>query len=613
MTDTQTQSPEGTLRLLQTTDLHMQLFAFDYLADRARATRSLMGLAGPIRAARDGANASLLLDGGDFLQGNALADFLAEQRIEPHPMIAAFNHLRYDAVTLGNHEFEYGIPYLTEVLRPLEAKVVSANLSTGPGRTFVAPWTILERRIACSDGVLRPLRVGVIGFAPPQIVDWTADRVRDRLFTEDAVSAALTEIPRLRRAGAQIVVALCHGGPSTDPAQFRMENPANALAALRGIDVVLMGHLHGCFPGPDFATVPGADIARGTLLGTPAMMPGAHGSHLGQMDLTLRIDADGDWRIVDHETRLIPATAGGAAPDGLSGSLPTDLVRAHETVRARLSRPVCETPVRLSTHFACIGIDDTAGLISQVQKSAVAAALAGTAYADLPILSSTAPFQAGGHGGPQNYCDIRPGPLRLRDCYGLAPFDNPVCGLIRRGWQIRAWLERSAAFFARVTPGETDQPLVDDRMAPYHLDTIHGLTYEIDLSRPVHTAPPGTGGEGRIRNLALDGAPLCDDTMVIVATASYRAHGGGGHVAGDPSDIVSTSATGLRQLLTDALSRGQVSLRPAPPSWRFYPLDGTAAVFETAPAAAEHPPEGVDLDRLPGLRDGFARFRLGLG
>ena len=148
MTNTQTQSPEGTLRLLQTTDLHMQLFAFDYLADRSRATRSLMGLAGPIRAAREGTGASLLLDCGDFLQGNALADFLAEQRLDPHPMIAAFDHLGYDAITLGNHEFEYGIPFLTDALRPLRAKVVSANLSTGPGQLLVAPWAVFDRQIA---------------------------------------------------------------------------------------------------------------------------------------------------------------------------------------------------------------------------------------------------------------------------------------------------------------------------------------------------------------------------------------------------------------------------------------------------------------------------------
>ena len=613
MSDTRPNPPEGMLRLLQTTDLHMQLFAFDYLADTARATRSLMGLSEPIRTAREGAPATVLLDAGDFLQGNALADFLAEQRLEPHPMIAALNHLRYDAVTLGNHEFEYGLPFLRATLSALEAEVVSANLSTGPGEPFVAPWTILDRDIPCSDGVTRPVRIGVIGFAPPQIVDWNADVLRDGLTASDAVSSALTQIPRLRRAGADIVVALCHGGPSTDPTHFKMENPATALAELRGVDVVLMGHLHGCFPGPDFDTVPGADVARGTLCDTPAMMPGAHGSHLGQMDLKLTIDSDGDWQIADHEIRLVPAMPVQGLPEDLSRGLPAELVTAHETVRARLSRTVCETPVRLSTHFACVGIDDTAELMAQVQIEAIARKLAGTAYADLPILASTAPFQAGGHGGPRNYFDLMPGPLRLRHCHGLAPFDNPVCAVVRRGWQIRAWLERSATFFSRIEPGRADQPLTDDHIAPYHLDTIHGLSYEIDLSRPAHTAPPGTGGKGRIRALTLGGEPLCDDTQVVVATGSYRAHGGGGHVTGDSSDIVATTDSGLRRLLVEALSRGQVTPRPGAPVWRFTPVEGASAIFQSAPNAARHPPAGLPITPMPGLADGFARFRLDLG
>ena len=612
MTDRSSTAPSGTLRLMQTSDLHMQLLPFDYLADRPAGTRSLLGLAGPIRSARSEGIANILLDGGDFLQGSALADFLAEQRLLPHPMIAAFNHLGVDVVTLGNHEFEYGLDYLTEVLGDLQAEVVSANLSSGPAQTFVAPWTIIERDIPCSDGVLRPVRVGVIGFAPPQVVDWNADQVRHRLISEDAVSSALTQIPRLRRAGADIVVALCHGGPSGDPAHFRMENPAAALAALRGVDVVLMGHLHGTFPGADFAGIPDADPERGCLGATPAMMPGAHGSHLGVMDLALEIDADGDWRIAGHEARLVPAEPAETGPEALSGNLPPSLIEAHETVRARLSRTICTSPLRLSTHFASIGVDDTADLIAQVQTSAVRHLLAETAYADLPVLASTAPFRAGGHSGPDNYCDIPEGPLRLRDCYALVPFDNPICALLRRGWQIRAWLERSVAFFARVQPGTRDQPLVDGRIAPYHLDTIHGIDYEIDLTRPRQACHAVTEEVGRIRDITLDGAPLCDDTLVVVATNSYRAHGGGGHVQGDASDILATTDIGMRQMLIEGLSRGTVRPRDAGPGWRFAPVDGASVVFDSAPEAADHLPPCRRLAPLEGLRDGFARFRLAL-
>ncbi|RYH02191.1 hypothetical protein EU805_10045 [Salipiger sp. IMCC34102] len=603
--------PTTTLRLLQTTDLHMQLLPFDYLADRDTQGRSLQGLVAPIRDARKDGLPTLLLDAGDFLEGSPLADALPEDPDQAHPMIAAFNRLDYDAIALGNHEFEYGLAFLTRTLSQAKAGIVAANLRTGPVDHYVDPWVILDRRVTFSDGQARTLRIGVMGFTPAQVTEWSAAQLKGNLTSEDALSAALTQLPRLRRAGANLVVALCHGGPafqSTDP---ELENPAAALARLRGIDAVLMGHLHETFPGPAFRDVEGADVERATLHGTPAMMPGSHGECLGQMDLDLCVDPQGNWRVIDHRVTLIPASP--AVSDG-GKPLPAPsppLAKAHARARAQLAIPVCDSPLRLTSYFAAIGHDPTADLLARTQCNAIRKALGGTAFEGLPVLSATAPFRAGGHAGPRNFIDIPAGPLRLRDCHALAPFDNPVSAVLRRGWQVRQWLERSAAYFAGVNPGTRDARLATGAMAPYQFDTIHGLTYTIDLTRP----PSNDGAfdrSSRIRQVRLNGTPLEDDTPVVVAASSYRAHGGGGLVTAPPADIIHETQSGLRALLIEALSTGEVTPRAAPPVWQFARAAQTAVLFPSAPAAVDAMPPGVQHVAGPKGADDFALYRLDL-
>ncbi|WP_237064254.1 5'-nucleotidase C-terminal domain-containing protein [Loktanella sp. M215] len=609
--------PTGHLRLIQTTDLHMHLMAFDYLLDRPNAQQGLVALAPLIATARQQVAASVLCDTGDFLQGTPLADDIAGRRMLPHPMVQAFNTLRYDAVTLGNHDFDYGLPYLRAVLADLHAPVVSANLKADGNAPFAAPWTLVTRQVACSDGQTRDLRVGIIGFGPPQIADWGAAWLHGMVTTDDIIATARQEVPLLRAAGADVIVALCHGGPAAGADSA--ENAALQLAALPQIDVVLMGHMHEVFPGTAFGPMPQVDPHRGTLAGKPAMMAGAHGKEVGILDLTLSVaapDADGSqparpmWRVVDHRCKVIRPSEPAVAPSILSRLLHNRLALPHAATLDRLRQPIGQTPVALTSHFAAIGADMTAPLLAQVQIEAISAALAGTPHAGLPVLATTAPFRAGGHGGPDNYIAISPGPLRRRDCAAIVPFDNPICAVLRRGWQIRAWLECCSAFFATLTPGRTDQALLNPRMAPYHFDTLHGLQYRIDLTVPpaLPGAPPSR--HRRITELTLRGRALDDDALCVVATSSYRAHGGGGIIAVPPQDIVHTSRDGLRTMLMQALHRSQGAVASAPQPWTFAPLPGTTARFTSSPQArdtlADHPHV-----TFAGLQDdGFASYRI---
>ncbi|MEJ8561374.1 metallophosphoesterase [Yoonia sp. GPGPB17] len=161
--------PIGRLQVLETTDLHMQLLDYDYFADKPDPSIGLIGLADQIKALReDKGVTTLLFDNGDLLQGNPLADHIAAhaQPGETHPMIAALNTLQYDAMTLGNHEFDYGLKFLRDTLANAAFPIVSANISCLDGGTLANPFVIMEREILCDDAQRREIKIGITGFAP---------------------------------------------------------------------------------------------------------------------------------------------------------------------------------------------------------------------------------------------------------------------------------------------------------------------------------------------------------------------------------------------------------------------------------------------------------------
>ncbi len=601
------------LRLLQTTDLHMHLLGYDYLTDAARAGQGLTQLAPLIDAARSEDVTTLLFDNGDFLQGTPLADHLAHTATTDriHPMIHAFNTLRYDAIALGNHEFDYGLPFLTQALSHCDMPVVCTNVRTTPTRNLVAPWTVLTREITGSDGNRHALKIGVIGFVTPQLVDWDAYILDGAVQTDDIIAAARSHLPALHRAGADIVVALCHAGISDVPHSQGMENAALHLSALPGIDVVFAGHTHDRFPGPDFAGLADTDTEAATLHGKPAVMAGAYGRALGVVDLDLTLDPDG-WQISGHHVALRnPDATRLAADTPATTAIARNVSQDQAATVAHLNRSICDTPRRLTSYFAALGQDDTATLLADAQVAVMTDALAGTDYADLPVLATTSPYRAGGHGGPGNFTDIAPGPLTRRHIAAIVPFDNPIVGVLRRGWELRNWLEHSSRFFNVLTPGTPDQRLVDPAVPSYLFDQIHGLRYRIDLNlRPRLNDDPAR--PARVRDITHQGKPLADDALFVVATTSFRAYGGGDLTVIPPQDIIHTSPLGLPQILIDHLATARIPDAPAAANLGFVAAPGSTARFGTGLAARDIAAPLPNL--LPCADDpdqpGFATMRL---
>ena len=605
------------LRLLETSDLHMFIYDYDYYHDRPDETVGLAKTATLIDEARAQAKNSLLFDNGDIIQGNPLGDYLASHPGDGavHPMFRAMNLLGYDAATLGNHEFNYGLPFLDQALKGAGFPFICANLVRPDGSPYLPPSLVLERDFTAEDGSKHKLKIGVIGFLPPQILVWDQSHLDGKVGTRDIVDAAVAHVPALR-ATCDVVVALCHSGISAAPRAGGDENAALYLAQVPGIDAIFTGHAHRVFPGPDYAGRSGIDAERGTLNGVPAVMPGFWGSHLGIIDLELRQRA-GTWQVADFkvEARPIYRRDGGKIV-ALASAEPRLLdVAAPEqkATIAAMTQPIGRAETELTSYFALVGDDPTVTLINRAQAWYVAPLLAATPYAGLPILSAAAAFKAGGMPGPENYTAIAAGPITLRDVADLYIYPNIVRAVRLSGSQVKEWLERSAALFNRIDPAsDAVQALIESRMPSYDFDVIGGVAYAIDVTRP---ARYDTGGKlvdpaaTRIVDLRFEGKPIDPAQSFIVATNNYRASGGGHFPGLDGSSIVLEAPDTNREAIQHYITV-QKTLRREPSAWRFAPTARPVMVsFDTAPeaqpASRYHP--------LGPTETGFQRMVLTLG
>ncbi len=602
------------LRILATSDLHAQILPWDDLSDQPAPERGLAQVASLVAAARAEVANSLLLDNGDFLNGSPLADHVAahQRRADIHPMIAAMNGLGYDAATLGNHEFSNGLALLRRALGQARFPIAATNLdrSTASGRRpFLPRHLLLQRDFVDQDDTVHRLRIGILGFLPPQTALWERRHMAGKLAARGILETARIAIPRLRRAGADLVIALSHSGLGLDQGGQPAENISCALSDMPGIDAVIAGHTHQLYPRPD-TTAPNR----------PMVMPGFFGSHLGIIDLRLGTQG-GRWQVLGHAAHLRPV----ADRDGPSGKVTARVATdpataAHATadlaaMRQRAARPIGQTAVGLTSYFSLIGHSAVQTLLAEAQMENMIRALGGHPAAKLPMLVAVAPFKAGGRGGPSNYTAIAPGPLTGRNMSDLYIHPNSPVALRVTGAELRLWLERSVSLFRQIQPGRSDQILIDSDFPAYNFDMIHGLSYLVDLSQPPRHDCTGkivNPTARRITALAFQGQPLDPDQVFVLVTNSYRASGGSGFAGTDPAQVVMEESRPLRMVVQDHVSRCATIAPQAAAPWRFRPMPGTSVLFDSAPAAAAHAAKVPGLEPVGLQPTGFLRFRLRL-
>ncbi|MGA4728240.1 bifunctional metallophosphatase/5'-nucleotidase [Micromonospora taraxaci] len=545
------------LTLLGTSDTHGNVYNWDYYRDAEYddskqndiGVAKLATLINQIRRERRG-KATLVLDAGDTIQGTPLATYYAKQEPitatgEKHPMARAMNVIDYDAVTLGNHEFNYGLPLLNLWIRQLGFPALAANaVNAKTGKPAFLPYVI--KKVSLGFGA-PTLRVGILGLTNPGVAIWDKGNVEGKLRFDDMVATAAKWVPVMRARGADLVLISAHGGDSGTSSygpELPNENPVALIAQqVPGIDAILFGHAHNEVV-ERFVTNErtGAQV----LLSEPSKW----GQRLTRMDFTLTRER-GRWAITKKAATMLNTNTVVEDPKVLAA------VRAqHQKTIAYVNQVVAQSTVELSAAESRYRDTPILDFINHVQTEVVGAALAGTTYADLPVLSIAAPFS--------RTAVFPAGDVKIRDVAGLYVYDNTLEAVVLSGAEVRAYLEYSAKYFRTVAPGAPVDPeqISDPAVPDYNYDVFSGLDYDIDISRPV--------GQ-RITRLVLAGTdtPVADNAQFVVAVNNYR-RGGGGNFPGIVKTQVYNAQQEIRQLLIDwAQAKGTID--PADffqPNWR---------------------------------------------
>ena len=667
--------PEGTtvtLALLETTDIHSNVLGYNYYALAEDSSLGLDRTSTLIQGARAENPNNILLDDGDVIQGTLLADLQAVATPVPCSgtlaVHKAMNALKYDAGGMGNHEFNYGLPFLSQITNtdfgipgvvkpagtcgaPAYPSVLSNVVGVASGKPIFQPYVLLPRDFAAvaPDGskLKVKINVGVMSFVPPQILEWDQKVLAGKVSVTGVQEAAKQYVPELRSKGADLVVALSHGGLDTSPYSPKMENGSYHLTST-GIDALMIGHSHLIFPqgkekgaaalDASFASFPASakiDPVNGFVNGVPTVMAQSWGRRLGIIKMTLAYQG-GRW--VVQQTKTSVESRGFKYTDG------TTLVQAdpaiaplvateHAATIAYARQPLgISTDFEMSAYFALAGDVSAIQLVNQAQldyvKNFIATSTDATlsSYKNIPVISCSAPFKAG-RNGPSDFTDVASGAtpaapvgLQVRNPGDLYLYSNNNLQAVKiKGSDLRAWLETSAKQFAQIDPSKTaEQDLVPSYGTIYNYDVFYAennaLTYQIDVTKPAGS---------RIVNLSYKGAAVLDGDDFIVATNDYRA-GGGGNVPGiDGSKTIIKSPDANQTVVSNYLkalgaSTGKVTLASngSANSWSF------VKVATAGPVTLRSAPGHLALAQSSGIKNvtaegavdasGFAHYTINL-
>ena len=409
------------LRVVETTDIHTNLMDYDYYKDKPSQKIGLARTATLVKEARGEVVNSVLVDNGDLLQGSPMGDYMADKGIEAgevHPAYKAMNQLDYDAANLGNHEFNYGLDFLAESINDADFPYISANVYDAKTKEhYFTPYIIKTHKFKDTAGVEHEIKVGYIGFVPPQIMTWDKKNLEGKVIARDIIETANELVPQMKAEGADVIIAIPHSGVSTDPYKQGEENSTFYLSEVNGIDAIAFGHSHAVFPGKGFDDMQGIDNQNGTMNGVAAVMPGRWGSHVGVMDLTLE-QKDGKWVVVKGQSEARPIFDNkekkslAAADEGIVKALEAD----HKGTREFVSQPIGKADDVMYSFLSLVQDDPTVQIVNLAQKDYVERFIQGDPDLDgIPVLSAAAPFKAGGRGNdPTNFTEVESGQLTFQ-------------------------------------------------------------------------------------------------------------------------------------------------------------------------------------------------------
>ncbi|WP_112354164.1 bifunctional 2',3'-cyclic-nucleotide 2'-phosphodiesterase/3'-nucleotidase [Shewanella benthica] len=556
------------LRILETSDLHANIMDYDYYKTKYDPSIGLARTASLIK--QHGAEVSnfVLVDNGDLLQGSPMGDYIADNFKRDntiggtHPAYKAMNTLGYSVGNLGNHEFNYGLDFLSEAIAGANFPYINANVlceadcweGKEKGDNLFTPYIIEEKTVIDSNGDQQTVKIGYIGFVPPQILLWDKQNLSGKVSVMGIIEAAEKFVPLMKAEGADVIVAIPHSGVGTplNPTDVNDENATYALSLVEGIDVITFGHSHSVFPSATFAGLENADLEKGTINGVAAVMPGRWGDNLGIVDLKLEMQ-DGAWVIIDRTAKAVPIYDKKAdQPELVEADIAIrDAVAIeHQGTLDYVNQPIGRASADMYSFLTLVQDDPSVQIVSDAQIAKVKANLT-DALKDIPVLSAAAPFKAGGRhsttADADSYVQVPAGDLTYKNAADLYLYPNTMVVVKVTGAEVKDWLECSANQFNQISATSTEpQYLINwDTHRTYNFDVIDGVTYKIDVTQP--TKFDGDcklldADANRIVGLAYteDGIAITGDEFAkkefIIATNNYRAFGG--KFAGTGSDYV---------------------------------------------------------------------------
>lgn len=554
--------------IMATSDIHNYVRSYDYYRDREISEYGLSKAATLIKKIRKEYPDAILVDNGDTIQGNPMADlayksYFSKKLKGPISIITAMNQLKYDVMEVGNHDFNYGINYLEKVIKDAKFPIICSNMfSVGKkgeadkSKPFLTEYKIIKRKIKG-----QPVAIGFIGIAPPGIEKWDMRHIKGKYVVTDALQATKEVLERVKKEGAEIVVALVHGGIEVEASyKDRTDNPGYYIAKLDGVDAVVTGHAHAEFPSKDFfgqgkenKENKDIDIKQGTIFGKPVVMPRYWGSHLGVIKLKLKRAGD-SWKALSGSGEIL------AVKDSYEDKEVMKVAQKEHTATLRYIRtPLASLLNPVNSFFSRVTDTAVVQIINDAQTEFVKERLKDTEYKDLPVLSAAASFRSG-FGGREDYTNIKQGKISFKHVSDIYMYPNTISAVKVNGAAIKDWLEQSAKNYATFDPRiDEEVNILNPQFKPYNFDVIDGITYEIDISKPV--------GE-RIQDIKWQGKPLEMSMEFVVATNNYRASGGGSFPHLDGSNIIFDDLIENRDIVLEYLRMKKVVEAKPDNNWK---------------------------------------------
>lgn len=621
--DEQTGESTVNLRILETSDIHVNLMNYDYYQTKTDNKVGLVQTATLVNKAREEAKNSVLFDDGDALQGTPLGDYVANKINDPkkpvdtsytHPLYRLMNLMKYDVISLGNHEFNYGLDYLNKVISKTEFPVINSNVykddkdnNEENDQNYFKPYHVFEKEVEDESGQKQKVKIGVMGFVPPQVMNWDKANLEGKVKAKDIVETAKKMVPKMKAEGADVIVALAHSGVDKSGYNVGMENASYYLTEVPGVDAVLMGHSH--------------TEMKDVFNGVPVVMPGVFGSNLGIIDMQLK-KVNGKWEVQKEQSKpqLRPIADSKGNPLVKSDEkLVNEIKDDHQATIDYVNTAVGKTTAPINSYFSLVQDDPSVQLVTNAQKWYVEKLFAENGqyskYKGIPVLSAGAPFKAGGRNGATYYTDIPAGTLAIKNVADLYVYPNTLYAVKVNGVQVKEWLEMSAGQFNQIDPKKTEeQPLVNIGYPTYNFDILDGLKYEIDVTQPAKYDKDGkvvNANTNRIINMTYEGKPVADNQEFIVATNNYR--GSSQTFPGvSKGEVVYQSQDETRQIIVKYMQETPVIDPAADKNWTFKPIvaEKLNTTFDSSPNAQKYIKKDGKISYVGPSENEFAKYAI---